>query len=320
MTNPRFDALHRGLEERMEPSNRFDAGESAIMERKLTHTLAKVQETIYSEAIAQQAIPVAAPEGTGLTAIEYYTADQTGEMQLIGPGSKDLPRIDETMTKETKSVANYGGAFGYHLIEFERVARQGMSFDQRRALAARKIAERKIDAVTFSESDTARSDIKGLFGYALNSTSGLTGGWGTATEVEILDDLKLLWQEAYNGSGGEMEPNACILPSSLYGLLKSTFRTNTDRTLLKLFGDELGVTFYRSARLNSVTSATNSLTTAPTALMFKRDPEVVEMHIPRPFQLRPGYWNGLEYTTPFLLDYAGVFVYLPSFIAFGDLS
>lgn len=316
----RFDALHRGLAERLDASERLDDYQSAIMEKKLTATLVKVQETIYSEAIASQAIPIAAPEGTGLTSIEYYTANQTGEMQLIGPGSHDLPRIDEKISKETKAVANYGGSFGYHLIEFERVARQGMNFDQRRANAARKIAERKVDKVTFSESDAQRSDIKGIFGYSLSLTTGLTGNWATATETEMLDDLKYMWQKAYDGSGGEMEPDTCLLPANLYGLLKSTFRANTDSTLLKLFSDALGVTFYRSARLNSVTSATNSLSAAPTALMYKRDPEVLEMHIPRPFQLRPGRWEGLEYKTDFLLDYAGVFLYLPSFVAVGDLT
>lgn len=316
-SNKRFDALYRGLDEN---GVRYDAGNSAIMEKKLTAVLAKVQETIYSEAISQQVVPMAPPEGAGLTSIEYYTSDVTGEMALIGPGSDDLPSVNEHLTQSDLPVGNYGESFSYHLIEFERALRQGTGFDQRRANGARKISERTVDKIIFSEGDVNKPGIKGFFGHALNGTSGLTGGWATATEVEMLDDLKLIWQEAYNGTNGEIEPDSCVLPASLYGLLKTTFRTNTDKTLLKLFADELGITFYRSARLNSVTSTTNSLSAAPTALMFKKDMEVLEMHMPRPFQIRPGQWQGLKYVTNCLLDFSGVSIYLPSSVAFGDLS
>ena len=316
-SNKRFDALYKGLDEH---GVRYDAGQSAIMEKALTATLSRVQETIYSEAIAQNVVPMAAPEGTGLVGIEYYTSDVTGEMALIGPSSDDLPSVNEHLTKSSLPVGNYGGSFSYDLIEFERALRQGIGFDQRRAMGARKIAERKIDSLIFSEGETNKPGIKGFFGHTLNGTSGLTGGWGSATETQILDDLKLIWQEAYNGTLGEIEPDTCVLPASLYGLLKSTFRANTDTTLLKLFSDELGVQFFRSARLNSVTSATNSISAAPVALMYKRDMEVMEMHMPRPFQLRPGQWQGLKYTTNFLLDFSGLAIYLPSSVAFGDLS
>jgi hypothetical protein len=316
-SNKRFDALYRGLDDH---GARYDVGSSAIMEKKLTAVLSKVQETIYSEAIAQNVVPMAAPEGTGLVGIEYYTSDVTGEMALIGPGSDDLPSVNEHLTKDTLPVGNYGGSFNYHLIEFERAMRQGMGFDQRRAMGARSIAERKVDSIIFSEGETNKPGIKGFFGHTLNGTASLTGGWSTATEVQILDDLKLIWQESYNGTGGEIEPDSFVLPASLYGLLKSTFRTNTDKTLLKLFAEELGVTFYRSARLNSVTSATNSISAAPVALAFKKDPMVLEMHMPRPFQLRPGQWQGLNYVTNFLLDFSGLAIYLPSSVAFGDLS
>lgn len=318
-----FDNLHAGLADH---GVRFDSGQSSLMEKALTKTLTKIQETVYSEAIAQKAVPVAMPEGTGLSTIEHYMAEEFGELQLIGPGADDLPSSGEKLTKVTRYVANYGGKFSYSLQDFERWQRANMNgfsyaFDARRGNNARRISERKIDSVLFSESDPNDPRIKGFFGYSLAAVGSLTGGWATSTEVQKLDDLRQMWQTSYTGSGGEIEPDTIILPSEEYGILKTTFRTNTDRTLLSLFSEELNVRILRSARLDSVTSATNSLSTAPTALCFKYDPDLLSLHIPRPFQLRPGKWNANDkYQVNYYLDFAGLFVdFLPN-IACADLS
>lgn len=321
--NNRFDNLHAGLAAQ---GVRMDAGQSSMMEKSLTVTLSKIQETIYSEAISQMIVPVAPPEGTGITSIEHYRSEEYGELQLIGPGAADLPQSGEKLVKIDRGVANYGGKFSYGLHEFERFTRMnsnGMpyAFDARRGNNARRISERKIDAVTFSEGDANDPRIKGFFAYLLAAVTGQTGTWASATEVQILDDLKLLWQKSYTGSGGEIEPDTIVLPSAEYGLLKTTFRTNTDKTLLKLFSEELNVNIMRSARLDSVTSATNSLSDAPAALCYKYDADLLSLHIPRPFELRPGRWTVDDmYQVNYYLDFAGLFIdFLPN-IAVMDLS
>ena len=316
----RFANLHRGL---AELDVRFDSGQSSLMEKSLTLTLAKIQETVYSEVMAQKIVPVAQPEGTGLSVIEHYQAEEFGELQEIAPGADDLPSSGEKLTQVQRNVAKFGGKFSYSLQDFENWNRANMNgfsyaFDSRRGNNARRIAERKIDAVVFSEVD---GRIKGFFDYALAPVSGMTGGWATATETQMLDDLKLLWQKSYDGSGGEIEPDTIVLPSAEYGLLKTTFRTNTDRTLLKLFSEELMVNIVRSARLDSVTSATNSVSAVPVALCFKYDQDLLSLHIPRPFELRPGKWTvNDKYQVNYYLDFAGLFVDFQPNIAMMDLS
>lgn len=319
----RFANLHRGLDEL---GVRFDSGQSSLMEKSLTLTLSKIQETVYSEVMAQKIVPVAMPEGTGLSTIEHYQAEEFGELQLIAPGADDLPSSGEKLTQVQRSVAKYGGKFSYSLQDFEnwnRANQNGFSyaFDSRRGNNARRIAERKIDAVVFSEGDPLDTRIKGFFGSVLAPVTGMTGGWASATETQILDDLKLLFQKSYDGSGGEIEPDTIVLPSAEYGILKTTFRTNTDRTLLKLFSEELNISIMRSARLDSVTSAVNSVSAVPVALCFKFDSELLSLHIPRPFEVRPGKWTvNDKYQVNYYLDFAGLFIdFLPN-IAMMDLS
>lgn len=320
--NSRFDELHEGLAKQFKVSGiRYDAGDAAILERKLTHTLSQVQETVYSKVITLMGVPVEAPEGTGLTTIEYLRATTQGEMALIGPGSCDLPSINRGLEFDENKVANYGANFRYNIIDFERVQRMVGVFNPDIPGAARRIAERKIDAVTLSEGDPKKAAVKGFFGYDLNVVSGLTGGWLTGASVDdMLFDLAALWKAAYQGSGANEEPDTCFLPDGEYAMLKTTFRANSDTTLLALFKDKIGVDFMPSPRLTNLTSATNSLSNANAPLMFKKDRQYVRLHIPRPFQILPGTWEGIEYETNFLLDFAGLVLTLPNMVATGDIS
>ena len=312
-----FDNFHAGLQAN---GMRLDASQSAMMQKSLTAVLAEIQETLFSEAIYQQILPIPSPLGSGLTGIDYYRGVPSGEMTLIGSAASDLPRVDESLELNTLTVANYGAAFGWSFIEMERAQRQNYSVDSRKGIIARKTAEKKIDSVVFGESDPKNDKIKGIFGETLTAASGLTGGWASATEQQIIDDVQAVLNAAYNGSGGEFEPDTLVLPSQEYGILKYTVRTNTDSTLMSIIEDRFNVNVMRSARLSSVTSAVNSLVNKPVCLAYKNDSMVAEIRIPRPFQLLPGSWQGLDYQVPFLLDFAGVAHHLPKAIAFGDLS
>ena len=236
----RFKNLREGLQ-----SKGFRADSTAMFEKSLTATLSRIQETVFSEAISQMVFPMAPVLGPGLTAIEYYRGVPTGEMQLIGPNSSDLPRMDESMERTERPVANYGGTFGWSLIEFERAQRQNYNFGERRAMHSRKISERKLDSIVFGESDPDKSDILGLFGYSLSPASGLTGGWNAATDQQILDDVQRVLEAGYTGSGGEIEPDTVLLGSQEYGILKYRMRTQTDSSLLEIVESK-----FREGQLN----------------------------------------------------------------------
>ena len=145
-----FDNFHAGLQAN---GMRLDASQSAMMQKSLTAVLAEIQETLFSEAIYQQILPIPSPLGSGLTGIDYYRGVPSGEMTLIGSAASDLPRVDESLELNTLTVANYGAAFGWSFIEMERAQRQNYSVDSRKGIIARKTAEKKIDSVVFGESD-----------------------------------------------------------------------------------------------------------------------------------------------------------------------
>jgi len=298
----------------------FNADSSAMFEKSLTATMVKIQETIYSEAISQSAFPIAAAQGAGLTAIEWYKGTPTGEMALIGPKSQDLPHMDEDMERNERAVANYGGTFGWSFIEFERANRQGYDFSGRRGRQSRKVSERTLDKALLSEGDARKPDIKGVFGDVLTATTSLTGNWVAATNDQIISDAGRILQAAYDGSGGEYPPTHLMLGSLNYGVVAYRTNTNTDESLLSIIEKKFNVTVLRTQRFNSVTSSINSLSAAPAAIAYHYDEDLIEVNIPRPFMMRPGEWRGAKYCVDCYLDFAGFFNYMPPAMSVADLS
>ena len=326
MTNRRFDALIRGMaanasDDQMYGAVRSDAGPAFII-RSLTKVQERVQETLYSELMAQKVFPVRVGDGAGLEEIEYYREDKTGEAKLIGPKSNDLPNADTNMTQVSHDVGNYGVAYGWSQIELEKALRSGLPLSERKAMAARKAAEQMIDKVALSDGDSNNARIKGLFGHSglQDATSGLTKNWASATETQILDDVATILKSAYDGTNGEIAPDSLLLPPAEYGLLAYTVRGNTDTTLLEIVQQKMGVSVYRSARLESMTSTVSSISAKNVAVAFKKDPMIMELVIPRPFQQLPVTQEGVYYKVPCLLDFAGMFCYLPISISFGELT
>jgi len=325
MTNHRYDALIQGLarnasDEAMAPYIRSDAGANFIV-RSLTKVQERVQQTLYSELMAQKVFPVRLNDGAGLEEIEYYREDQTGEFKLIGPRSTDLPSSDTNLTPYTHDVGNYGGSYGWSQIELEKALRSGMPLSERKAMSARKAAETKLDKVALSDGDEDNPRIKGVFGTAMQDASSLlTKNWASATETQILDDVQAILKKAYDGTNGEIIPDTLLLPTAEFGLLAYKVRANTDTTLKAIIEEKFNVKLYRSSRLNSMTSVVNSITSKNVALAYKNDPMILEMVIPRPFQQLPVQQEGIMYNVSCLLDFAGIFSYLPISMAFGELT
>ena len=73
---------------------RFDANETAFVEREATQIRAKIFEVVYAELMAQKLIPLATDISADVNQYVYFVLDMVGEAKVIANGSDDLPRID----------------------------------------------------------------------------------------------------------------------------------------------------------------------------------------------------------------------------------
>jgi len=302
---------------RSESGRKLDANETNFVARSLLHIMARVQEVKYSKLIARQAFPQAPVAGSGLESIGYHQLDYTGEMGLIGSGSTDSPEVASSLNEFTYPVGKYAAHYKWTHQDLEKAMRANVPLSARKAMAARKAAEQKVENVAFF-GDTVNTNIKGLFSNTLTSvTSGVTGSWASATDAQILRDVELAIEGAMAADGDTLDdPDSIIVSEAVYGLLCRT-RTNTDWSIKNAVMENFGIrNIYKSARLNSMTNSTNSISAENVLLVYKQDPEIMELQIAREFEQLPVERTGLEYRVECLMDYAGMFVYHPLSVAF----
>lgn len=302
---------------RAENGRKLDANETNFVARSLLFIMARVQEVKYSKLIARQAFPSAPVAGAGLESIGYHQLDYTGEMDLIGSGSTDSPEVASSLNEFTNPVGKYAAHYKWTHQDLEAAMRANVPLSSRKAMAARKAAEQKIENVAFF-GDTVNTNIKGLFSNTLTPvTSGVTGTWSSATDAQILRDIELAIEGAMAADGDTLDdPDSILVSENQWGRLHRT-RSNTDWSIKQAIQSNFGITnFFKSARLNAMTNSTNSISAQNVLLVYKRDPEIMELQIAREFEQLPVERNGLEYRVECLMDYAGMFVYHPLSVAF----
>lgn len=302
---------------RSEKGRKLDANESNFVARSLLYIMARVQEVKYSKLVARQVFPMAPMAGAGLESIGYHQLDHTGEMGLIGSGATDSPEVAASLSEFTFPVGNYGCHYKWTHQDLEKAMRANVPLNARKAVAARKASEQKVENVALF-GDTINTNIKGLFSNALTPiTSGITGTWSTATDAQILADVERGIIGTMNADADALDdPDSVFVSEAVWGYLCRT-RTNTDWSVKKAIEENFGIrNWYKSARLNSMTNSTNSISAQNVMLFFKKDPEIMELQVPRDFEQLPVERNGLEYRVECLLDCAGLFVYHPKSIGF----
>jgi len=301
---------------RSEKGRKLDANETNFVARSLLYIMARVQEVKYSKLIARQAFPSAPVSGAGLESLGYHQLDYSGEMSLIGSGSTDSPEVAGTLAEFTFPVGKYGCHYKWTHQDLEAAMRSNTPLSARKALAARKASEQKIENVALF-GDLVNTNIKGLFSNSLTSISGTTGTWSSATDAQILADVEDLLIGTIGANGDTLDdPDSILVSESLWGYLCRT-RTNTDWSIKKAIQENFGIkNFYKSARLNSMTNSLNSISSANVMMAYKQDAEIMELQIAREFEQLPVERNGLEYRVECLLDSAGLFVYHPKSIGF----
>jgi hypothetical protein len=195
--------------------------------------------------------------------------------------------------------------------------RSNRPLSAQKALAARFASEQKVENVALF-GDTVKTDIKGLFSNLLTPVStGVTGTWSSATDAQILRDVELCLEGAIGAHGDSLpDPDSLLIPANQKGRLKRT-RTNTDWSIEKAIRENWGISnFNYSARLNSFTNTTNSISAESALVAYTKDAMIAELEIMRDFQQLPVQQMGLEYRVECLLDFAGLNVYHPLSFAF----
>ena len=299
----------------------FDAAESIFMLRQLDFIKTQTYDVKYAELKARKLIPVSSEADPGAERIFYRQYDQTGMAKIIANYADDLPRADVKGKEFFATVKTLASSYGYNLQEMRAAVYGNVPLEQRRANAARRaIAQTENKAAFFGDAES------GLQGFFTNPNigsvvipadgTGSSKAWTAKTPDQILRDLNLLANSISAVSLGVEIPDTLVLPIAQYNYIASTARSaNSDTTILNYFLQN-NPYIKEVEWVNELYHA--GVSSADRAIAYRRSPEVLTMEVPSDFEQLELQIKNLEYTIPCIERFAGVLIYYPLAVAFGD--
>jgi len=290
-----------------------DAG--LFLDRQLEHIRPQVFEVEYADIKYPTILPVTAEAGPGSQTFTYRIMDATGDFKLISDAADDLPRADVSQTEKSINIRSFGGSFGYTVQELRAAQMANLSLEQRRASAVRRAYEEKVESVAmFGEGSVS------LAGFFNNSTVDVISAnkWFSTSGITAAEMLEILNQGVsaiISGSNMKEQPDTILMPYEDYNTVSTTRNSDSsDVTVLEYFLRTNP--FIRNVEPINQLAAANSSLAKNRLVVYKRDPQKVQLHIPQPLELFPPQQRGLEFIVPAHARVGGVALYYPKSVKY----
>jgi hypothetical protein len=284
-----------------------------FLERQLEFIRPQVFEVQYADIKYPTVLPVTSEAGPGAQTFTYRIMDATGEFKLIADAADDLPRADISQTEKSINIRSFGGSFGYTVQELRAAQMANIALEQRRAAAVRRAYEEKVEDLAFFGESTV-----GLSGFFNNSTVDVVAAdkwFSTATAQEMLELLNYGVTAIINASKMKEQPDTILMAWEDYNKVSTTRNSDSsDVTVLEYF---LRTNPYiRNVEPINQLDADNSVLNTNRMVVYKRDPEKVQLHVPQPLELFPPQQRGLEFIVPAHARVGGVALYYPKSVIY----
>lgn len=290
-----------------------DAG--LFLDRQLEYIRPQIFEVEYADIKYSTILPVTAEAGPGSQQFTYRIMDATGDFKLISDAADDLPRADVSQTEKSINIRSFGGSFGYTVQELRAAQMANIALEQRRAAAVRRAYEEKVESVAmFGEGSVS------LAGFFNNATVDVISAnkWFSTSSVTAQEMLEILNQGVsaiISGSNMKEQPDTILMPYEDYNTVSTTRNSDSsDVTVLEYF---LRTNPYiRNVEPINQLAAANSSLAKNRLVVYKRDPQKVQLHIPQPLELFPPQQRGLEFIVPAHARVGGVALYYPKSVKY----
>lgn len=298
----------------------IDANESAFFKRELEVVKSKTFDVKYKPNVALALFPMSA-ENPAAEVITWRQFSRVGMAKMISDYAQDFPRVDIYGVEYSVKPKDIGSSYGYSIAEIRRAAMAGLPLETRRAEAARRAIEDKLNYIAFN-GDTA-TGLNGFFDYPgiteYTVASGGTGGtktWSTKTADQILDDMNGIVHAIVSATNGIEQPDTMLLPLEQYNLITTKrLSTDSDTTVLEYF---LKTNRYikRVEWVTDLKTAGDSSTAR--MMVYVNDSDHLNLEIPLMFEQFEADKTGMSYSIPCMARTAGLLIFYPGSVGYAD--
>jgi hypothetical protein len=327
--NPEVQEQHYQAIQRARLSERFDANETAFLERQLTQLRAKLFEVVHTENRARSFMPFATDIAESVEQYSYQVYDYSGEAAVVNlsAGAKDIPHIGLSSFEVTGKVYDIADFYDWSINELAEAARTGVDISSRKAMAAKQVIENSIDMMlAFGRPNDRQTNLvtTGLINNQAVTDLGIVNpandAWvaGTTTADQIISDPNLIVEPIFTASKGLFGADTLLLPQREYLIASKTRIANTNETALSYFL-RTNPTVRNIDSWHRLTLAGAGGTTSR-AIAYKRDPMVLEGVLPMDFRTLPPQASQFRFEVYCQARCGGVKVYQPIAMKYADFA
>nr|QNJ59842.1 MAG: major capsid protein [Bacteriophage sp.] len=293
-----------------------------FLQRQLQYIRPQIFQVAYADIKYPTLLPVTTEAGQGAQTFTYRIMDSTGEFKLIADAAHHLPRAHISQVEKSINIRSFGGSFGYTVQELRAAQMANIALQQRRADAVRRAYQEKVESVAMFGQSTV-----GLAGFFNNSTVDVIAAhyWFTGTTAcgttsqEMLELLNYGVCAIINASNMKEQPDTILMAYQDYNKVSTTRNSDSsDVTVLEYF---LRTNPYiRIVQPINQLDMDNSVLNTNRMVVYKRDPQKVQLHIPQPLELFPPQQRGLQFIVPAHARVGGVALYYPKSVIYVQAS
>lgn len=299
-------------------SQNLDANESAFFARELEFIKAKSYDIKYPALKATSLIPVSTEAGPGASEIAYQQFDQVGIMKIISNYADDLPRSDVFGEEFTSKVKSLGGSYGYNVQEIREAALVGRPLNSRKAASVRKANDLKVNRIAWF--GDAKAGLLGMLNQpnvpaAAAADPGGGTAWSTKTAAQILKDMNDAVTAVEETTKGVEIPDTILIPVAQNRIIGTLQNSTASDTVVREFFLKNNPEITQIEWVNDLKDVTplpsGGAGTKDVMIVYKKDPDILTLEIPSPFEQFPAQERNLEFVVPAHSRIGGVIVYYP---------
>ena len=312
------------------PVNFYDAPQAGLgfLQSQTAHIEREVNHVAYPDIQYPKLIPVDTKAAPWATVVEYYSADKSGRAQWFNGRGQDIPNVAVQMEQHNIAVHMAAIGYDYTIQEINQASMAGLSLNSDKAMAARRAYEEFVDNIALF--GDATKNFEGLTGHSgitpanvPNDGTGSSRLFTSKTPTQILRDLNEPLGDIWTTSKTVELANTLALPATTINYLATTSRSdNSDATIMDYFIKNNIYTMQTQRPLDIVLLRgleTAGVTATKRMIAYRRDPEVLKLHIPMPHRfLTPVTSNNILFEVPGIFRLGGLNIRRPGAVRYRD--
>lgn len=265
----------------------------------------------YPDIQYQALIPVDTSAPEWAKSVTYFSMDKVGQAAWFHHMATDMRLADVVREKHEQTIEMAGIGYRYTLEEIAQAMMiPGTNLSAEKAEACKRAYEEFVDGVAIS-GDSSKNML-GLVNQtavtqvdAAYTGTGSSPAWSDKTNTQVLTDINDALTGVYTASLTVEIADTVLLPIAAMTALATRQMDNTTMTLLEWIKKN---NVYTSVTGQPLTiRAVRGLETAGEAgtgrmIVYRRDPQVLKMHIPMMHRFLPVWQTG-----PITFDIPGIF-------------